>query len=58
MKIKLKMQDFCNTFLHNIDSGITDIMSVSETIQHQFSNLSELAKEIKSFDSVERQMIR
>lgn len=58
MKIKLKMQDFCNMFMENIDSGITEIMKVSETIQSQFSKLTNLAKEIKSFDSVERQMIR
>ena len=57
-RLKGQLQEFSKKFLEHVDSGISEIVEVSDTIQEQFANLSKLANEIKSFDRVERQMIR
>ena len=57
-RLKTQLQEFSKKFLEHVDSGISEIVEVSETIQEQFSQLSKLANEIRSFDRVERQMIR
>jgi hypothetical protein len=57
-QLKEIMINFCQNFMLNVDTGISDIVDISERIEEQFHRLEHSAKGIKSFDNVERKMIR
>lgn len=56
--LKDLIQNFTAQFLENIDTGIQDIIVVSEKIGNQFSGLQEIVKGIKGFEKFEREVIK